>query len=289
MTSVADELRKDLDALINEGEALLRDLSVSAGYLTLDEYREQVTKLLTKRRVAKDPQSAAKARPSRKTVDDVLKQWVMDFRSHYESWYSKALGMVSQVLPDRAMDFRHLYKLDRRKEIDFESYTLADYQIGLAVTRRGEPVFDVNTTAFVKFQQQLNIVKAGRAALDSRLADIRGVLQADLLDSELDSARELLKNGFLRASGVVAGVALEAHLADVARSHSVAIRSKSPTIAHYNDALKAAGTLDVPRWRSIQGLADIRNVCAHSTGREPTSDEVRDLIDGVAKVTKSIS
>jgi hypothetical protein len=146
-----------------------------------------------------------------------------------------------------------------------------------------------DTTAYQKFSQQLNIVVAARNVLDSRLADIRGVLQADLFDSELDAAQELLKHGFLRAAGMIAGVVLERHLAEVARSHKVSIRSKAPGISHYNDALKGAGVLNVPRWRVIQGLADIRNLCGHAAGREPTRDEVIELIEGVGKVTKSVS
>jgi hypothetical protein len=122
----------------------------------------------------------------------------------------------------------------------------------------------------------------------SSLADIRGVLQAHLFDSELDAARELLKNGFLRASGMIAGVVLESHLGEVASAHGVTIRRK-PTIANYNDALKNAGILDVPAWRSIQHLADIRNLCGHAAEREPTDVEVRELIDGVDKFVKTLA
>lgn len=292
MASIADELKAELDRLIADGEALRRGLAVNTGEITRDDFREQVKAALKRQ----DEKAKAEGRPRAKgriagRVDTVMKRWVLDFRTHYEIWYSEALAVVSQVLPDRTSDFRHLYKLDRRKSIDYESYTLADYQIGLAVTRGylKEPVLDPETTAYQKFTQQLNIVIAARKVLMSRLADIRGVLQADLFDSELDGARELLKNGFLRASGIVAGVVLERHLKEVAGRHKVSIRSKAPSISRYNDALKNAGTLNVPRWRAIQGLADIRNVCGHATGREPTRDEVGELIDGVARVIKAVS
>lgn len=292
MASVADELKQHLDRLIAEGGALQRGIAVNSGVVSIDDLRDQVKDGLKRN----DEKARAEGRPKpkgtiTKRIDAVMEGWVLDFRSHYEGWYSEALGVISQVLPDRTADFRHLYKVERRKQIDHETYTLADYQIGLSVTRgyRKEAVLNPDETAHTKFSQQLNMVRAARKALDSRLVDIQGVLQADLFDSGLDAARELLKNGFLRPAGVVAGVVLERHLAAVVRSHKTVIRRKAPTISHYNDSLKEAGVLDVPRWRAIQGLADIRNLCAHATGREPTAEEVRELIDGVARISKNVS
>lgn len=292
MASVAEELGEDLDRLISDGEALRRGIAVNSGEITHEDFRDQVKRAIQEQ----DKKKIAEGKPKPKgriadRVDAVMKKWILEFRDHYESWYSEALGVVTQVLPDRAMDFRHLYKIERRKQIDYETYTLSDYQIGLKVTRGflEEPVLNPDTAAYQKFTQQLNIVIAARKVLESRLADIRGVLQADLFDSELDSARELLKNGYLRAAGIVAGVVLERHLSEVARAHKVSIRSKAPTINHYNDALKSAGILNVPRWRAIQGLADIRNVCGHAGRRDPTRDEVAELIEGIDKNTKTVS
>lgn len=114
------------------------------------------------------------------------------------------------------------------------------------------------------------------------------MVQADLFDSELDAAKELHKRGFLRAAGAVAGVVLERHLQQVAENHELAIKKKRPSIADFNDRLKNADVLDVPTWRHIQRLADLRNLCDHSKDREPTSDEVVELISGVEKYTKSL-
>ncbi len=44
---------------------------------------------------------------------------------------------------------------------------------------------------------------------------------ADLFDSELESAKELSKKGFLRAGGALAGVVLEKHLAQVMTNHGL--------------------------------------------------------------------
>ena len=84
------------------------------------------------------------------------------------------------------------------------------------------------------------------------------------------------------------GVVLERHLAKVASDHKVAIRRAHATIADLNDPLKNAGVYEVPTWRKIQHLADIRNICDHFKGREPTRDEVEDLIRGTDWVAKNV-
>lgn len=67
-----------------------------------------------------------------------------------------------------------------------------------------------------------------------------------------------------------------------------AVRKKDPAINDFNQPLKDAGVLDVPAWRQIQRLGDIRNLCDHNKHREPTKDEVIELIDGVDKISKTL-
>jgi hypothetical protein len=104
----------------------------------------------------------------------------------------------------------------------------------------------------------------------------------------LDAARELTKHGFLRGAGAIAGVVLEKHLLQVAQNHSLSIRKQHPTISDLNDALKNGSVLDVPQWRGIQRLGDLRNLCDHNKHREPTEIELAELIDGVEKITKTL-
>jgi hypothetical protein len=44
----------------------------------------------------------------------------------------------------------------------------------------------------------------------------------------------------------------------------------------------------VPQWRFIQHLGDIRNLCDHAKEREPTKEEIEDLVAGTEKVLKTI-
>lgn len=97
---------------------------------------------------------------------------------------------------------------------------------------------------------------------------------------------ELAKQKFLRAAGAVAGVVLERHLLQVCDNHGIKVSKKAPGIADLNNALKDGGVVDIPQWRFIQHLADIRNLCDHRKKVEPTADQVNDLITGVTKVMK---
>ncbi len=143
--------------------------------------------------------------------------------------------------------------------------------------------------ALPHFQQQLAILKAARKRFDSSLFEIRQLVQADLFDSEIESARELLKSKFYRAAGAIAGVVLEKHLRQVCDDHNVKVVKKNPGINDLNQLLKDGGVIDIPQWRHITLLGDIRNLCDHNKQKEPTEAQVTDLVDGADKVLKTIS
>jgi len=103
---------------------------------------------------------------------------------------------------------------------------------------------------------------------ESVLFDIKQLVQADLFDSEIDTARELLKKGFDRAAGAIAGVIMEKHFKQVLTNRNITFK-KNPTIGELNDILKAEGIIDMPQWRQIQYLADVRNLCDHHKDRDP--------------------
>ena len=48
------------------------------------------------------------------------------FICNYEIWYSKALPVIKQLLPDRLNDFTLLYKNEKRKELSVSTYTISD-------------------------------------------------------------------------------------------------------------------------------------------------------------------
>jgi hypothetical protein len=86
---------------------------------------------------------------------------------------------------------------------------------------------------------------------------------------------------------VVAGVVLERHLHRVIQNRGITFRKK-PLLANLNQALKYAGAYDVPQWRQIQRLTDLRNLCAHADERDPTREEVDELLKGAEKVVVTV-
>lgn len=214
------------------------------------------------------------------------------FFEGYQKWYSEAYEVIRQLLPNRLNEFEKLYYGDeKRKSIDAMTYTIQDWLLGVRVSAdssTGLKLYDDAGITFMRFQMQHAILKAASLRFESSLLDIKQLVRAELFDSEVESARELLKNGFGRAAGAVVGVVTEKHLDQVCKNHNVTISNKEPTITIYNDALKNIGVLDTPKWRFIQRIGDLRNYCDHNKNREPTKDEVIELIDSVEKLTKTV-
>lgn len=108
------------------------------------------------------------------------------------------------------------------------------------------------------------------------------------MDNELLSTKKLFKKEFYRSAGAICGVLLEKHFSSILLAHGITIKKKDPCISDYNDLLKTEGIYDTVNWRFIQHLGDIRNLCDHNKDRNPTKEEVEELINGTDKVIKTI-
>lgn len=263
-----EKYRKDLKALLLEGGAVLQALRRSADGKS--EWRARLAKTgWTKEEI------------------EIYDKKLRPFHICYHHWYSEALVVVKQLLPDRYADFVKFYERPKtRKSFDIETYRIEDAcQSLLSKAYNGDVIVDTSA-AVPLLQQQIAILESIEKRFESSLFDIKQLVQADLFDSELDVASELLKNKFARAAGAVAGVVLEGHLKQVCDNHTVP--KKSGTISVLNDALKAAGVIELSQSRHIQYLGDIRNKCGHKNAADPTVEEVGELIAGTDKVIKTI-
>jgi hypothetical protein len=269
MPSNLERYQRDLDALLAKGETL--HLAIQAECL---------------------PSEFDKALKGAGEKPAEVRKTLPNFSEDYQRWYSEAKTLIRQILPDRLEDFVRQYEKPKpRNDITYANYTIEDCLEGLYVnrTRSGLKEKIVGPDAAIpRFRQQLAILRSASARFESSLFDIRQLVQADLLDSELDAAEVLAKNKFTRAAGALAGVVLEKHLSQVCDNHAVKVAKKDPSIAGLNDALKAADVIDIPRWRFLQHLGDIRNLCDHNETKEPTLEQVEDLVEGVKKVTKTL-
>lgn len=211
---------------------------------------------------------------------DKRKKFILE----YETWYSKALIYIKKINNDRVEDFKCLYKLEKRKQITFATYTIADALKGVCV-----PIRDIKpVSAYSKIIQQVSILKATKELLRTKVYQLQELLQADIFDNELSSAKELNKKGFYRAAGAICGVVLEEHFHNVLDKHNISISKKNPTINDYNDLLKNNAIIDVPTFRHIQLLGDIRNLCDHKKDENPTKEQIEELIRGTDKIIKTI-
>uniref|UniRef100_UPI004057817D hypothetical protein n=1 Tax=Candidatus Electronema sp. TaxID=2698783 RepID=UPI004057817D len=215
-----------------------------------------------------------------------LKDDPMDLGDKYQVWYSRAYKLVEALAPERLNEFISHYLSDpKRKYIDSNSYTIQDY-IKLTDVY-GLSIGDETGIVFARLTNQFQIVKSLSSRIDSVLQDVTGHLFAEIQDSELKAAIQLKKIS-KRAAGALAGVVLERHLQRVAVNHNISISKRNPTISDLNEPLKGASIYDVPMWRKIQYLGDIRNLCSHQKDTEPTDEQVTELIDGVNAVIKNI-
>lgn len=266
MISNLERYKKDLERLLTAGNTL---------HMSLKHYcYQQEFEKLVKNQIGEKAKEYLDSLPR--------------FTKAYQPWYSEAKTLIKQLLPDRLDDFvRHYEKPKSRKDINGENYRIEDCLQGITITRGQEKVVALEA-GIPHFEQQVAMLESVKARFESSLFDIRLLVQADLFDSELDAAKELLCQKFTRAAGALAGVVLERHLWQVCENHSVKIGKKTPGISDLNDALKEAAILDVAQWRFVQHLGDIRNECDHSKTVEPTAEKVEDLISGVMKVTKTV-
>ena len=205
------------------------------------------------------------------------------FLIHYEPWYTKAQAVVKQLAPDRFADFNLLYSNPKRKQLDVGTYCVSD---ALRTISNRSASYGPWTAALCILRQSM-ILRACLSKFDGKVFDIQTILQADIFDSEIESAKHLLKKGFLRAAGAICGVLLEKHFSVVCANRNIILKKKNPTIADYNDALKDT-VYDTIEWRRIQRLGDIRNLCDHNKDREPTKDEVDELISGTERTIKTV-
>ena len=252
------------------------------------KYQEDINSLVKLGR----EMGAELSRRRSKNSETVSEKSLATIEESYQHWYTEARLVVKQLIPDRLEEFDQLYEGDGRvrKTINSDSFTIQDWLLSLRAQDRafGTKIFNDHQIIVCRFLNQIQIVESAKASLDSALANIRQLVQADLFDSELDTSQELAQRGFLRAAGAVAGVVLEKHLKQVAGNHNVKFRKQNPTIGDFNKRLREDGVIELQEERRIQLYGDIRNLCVHNKKREPTGEEVEELIRGVNNVTHTL-
>ena len=211
-----------------------------------------------------------------------------DFSYKYQSWYTRSLRVVEIFAPDRYVEFKSYYEVNQKREhINHNTFVIQDY----LRSADPNPQHIKNSNPYEKAVEnvkiQFNILASLIYLADSALANIEAELFSEIQDSELEQARQLTKIN-LRAAGSLAGVVIERYLQKLAKSHGIKFENENPTINSINDSLKKKDVFQIPVWRKISYLGDIRNICAHKKEVEPAKEQVGELIDGANWLIKNV-
>jgi uncharacterized protein (UPF0332 family) len=135
------------------------------------------------------------------------------------------------------------------------------------------------------FESNFDAFKRTKAVFLAAMEDYKGgflismknLVQADVFDSELGQAQELLSSGYKLAAAVIAGVVLETALRDLCVHEKLAYSK----LDKMNADLAKAGIYNKLQQKRITALADIRNSAAHGKPEEFTDEDVTIMIRDV--------
>jgi len=109
------------------------------------------------------------------------------------------------------------------------------------------------------------------------LSSIKTLVQAEVFDSELEQAKELLNTGYLSAAAVIAGVVLETALRELCDRENI----PHGKLDKMNADLAKAGKYNKLMQKRITALADIRNSAAHGNFNQFTQQDVENMMNEV--------
>lgn len=115
------------------------------------------------------------------------------------------------------------------------------------------------------------------ALLQGFVGKIRYLLHAEMFDSVIDQAAELLKAGHKIPAGVLGRIVIERWLRDQAEKGNIA-GWETDKPSSLNESLKKAGVFSVPKWRHVQSLLDVGNSAAHGKDSEFSEEDVKRML-----------
>lgn len=199
----------------------------------------------------------------------------------YTRWYSLAYDLVKDYALEMAHEFSNYYKAD------ISQGEKADPRLGVIdyFKLRYSPFHDcvdTMTECFIDaIETQLDILLIVPDIAEAREFSLRKLITADIANTEVEEAEVLLVNGFHRAAGSIAGVALELHLKTLCDINGLSYPPKA-TIQPLLQSLQKGNILDITDIKHIEYLASIRNKCSHP--KDVSEAEVQALIEGVKKI-----
>lgn len=142
-------------------------------------------------------------------------------------------------------------------------------------------MYTTNHEIFLKLRAVLEAAKEDYEG--GYLNSLKLLVQAEVFDSELEQASELLASGYVPAAAVTAGVVLEAGLREMCADNSLPVGK----LDKMNADLAKAGVYNKLVQKQITALSDIRNSAAHGHFDQFTKDDVSNMIKEVQRILAS--
>ena len=202
----------------------------------------------------------------------------------YETWYTNALRVVQNLIPERLEDFVSAYKNNRSGAIGYSTYTIQDYLLGIKVDRSSKA--DFNSALLF---ERLTLRQAGilNSALQTKPVSANtseNPFQEEFYERALDKAQKLFEMGQLVPAGVLAGTVLENYLKWMCRRRNIKINEELLSTEEMNDSLYKFQTYKHTTWLRIRGLIPLADACLDPKKKNPPPKKIGALISGLKKV-----
>lgn len=115
------------------------------------------------------------------------------------------------------------------------------------------------------------------------LANIRGLVRAEVFVELIDQAQHLLDEGYYQPSAVVVGAVLEDHLRKLCAKHPAITLPSKPKLDAMNADLARAGEYGVLVQKQVTVWADVRNKAAHGKWNEFARADVESMLRGILR------
>lgn len=148
-----------------------------------------------------------------------------------------------------------------------------------AFQKNEAPLFPGDTNHVILLRQQAILLAAKDDYKGGYLNKIRDLIQAEVFESELEQAEELLHTGYLAPAAVIAGTVLETTLRQMCLDKQIAIGK----LDKMNADLAKADVYNSLVQKQITALAGIRNSAAHGKAGDYGRDDVSNMIREVRR------
>ena len=202
----------------------------------------------------------------------------------YEAWYTNALRMVQNLIPERLEDFVSAYKNSRSGPIGSSNYTIQAYLLGMKVNHSTRADYDSTVLFRSLILRQVGILSSVIKAKPVSVGAQEDGLQAEFYTRALDQAQSLFETGQFVPAGVLAATVLENYLRWQWRKRNIRVNEQQRSLTEINDILFKFRTYTQTIWIRIQGLIPIAEACLDPKRRNPSKKEIGIMIGDLKKV-----